>query len=153
MSFGSSPSIENKFRNNTPYSSTVCAARVLTRQFATSLSYRGGGAESVRDFAKTPSTVFVLPTSRTRIITGIDPKSSLKGHGFQPRDDGDLRFTARPEAVPFKATLPRAHFNLTVPRYTIRIPSRVRPRRNPPGSTPPAPPSNPPFSSTATTPP
>src|SRR5437899_6352365 len=71
MSFGSSPSIENRFRNNTPYSSTVCAARVVTRQFATSLSYRGGGAESVKDFAKTPSTVFVLPTSRTSSITGI----------------------------------------------------------------------------------
>src|SRR6266704_3046137 len=66
MSFGSNPSIENKFLKRTPYSSTVCAARVVTRQFATSLSYLGGGAESVRDFANTPSTVLVLPTSRTR---------------------------------------------------------------------------------------
>src|SRR5947207_6964819 len=66
MSFGSSPPMENKFRKRTPYSSTVCAPRVVTRQLATSLSYLGGRVASVRDFANTPRTVLVLPTSRTR---------------------------------------------------------------------------------------
>src|SRR5215475_11580846 len=68
MSFGSRLFIENKFRNRTPYSSTVCAALVVIRQLATSLSYFGAGGTpgSVRDFAKTPRTVLVLPTSRTR---------------------------------------------------------------------------------------
>ncbi len=69
ISFGSNPSIENRLRKSTPYSSTVCAARVVTRQFATSLSYFGGGAESVSDFANTPRTVLVFPTSKTRSIS------------------------------------------------------------------------------------
>src|SRR5947207_11258453 len=66
ISLGSKPAIENRLRKRTPYSSTVCAARVVTRQFATSLSYLGWRVASVRDFANTPRTVLVLPTSRTR---------------------------------------------------------------------------------------
>ena len=73
MPFASSPAIENRLRNKTPYSSTVLVREVATRQLATSRSYRGvsslfPGAPAPGTRSKTPSTVFVLPTSITRSI-------------------------------------------------------------------------------------
>src|SRR3954462_13220951 len=64
MSFGSKPSIEKRLRKSTPYSSIVCAARVVTRQFAASFSYFPPAWDA--DRGNTPRTGFVLPTSRTR---------------------------------------------------------------------------------------
>src|SRR6478672_6197957 len=68
-----SPAIENRFRNSTPYSSTVLVREVATRQLAASRLYVGSpwlstGAAPLPSLAKTPSTVFVLPTSMTSSI-------------------------------------------------------------------------------------
>src|SRR5580692_3687261 len=73
MPLDSSPAIEKRLRNNTPYSSTVLVREVATRQLANSRLYCGGSSGSppgctLATRAKTPSTVFVFPTSITRSI-------------------------------------------------------------------------------------
>src|SRR5580692_8493970 len=73
MPLDSSPAIEKRLRNNTPYSSTVLVREVATRQLASSRLYCGGSSGSppgctLATRAKTPSTVFVFPTSITRSI-------------------------------------------------------------------------------------
>src|ERR1700674_5252816 len=76
----------NRLRKSTPYSSTVCVATVATRQFATSNSERGDSASAVLLPAgvvfvtgvKTPSTVLVLPTSRTRSIEIAHVRTGLR---------------------------------------------------------------------------
>src|SRR5579862_4556404 len=67
MALASSPAMENRLRNSTPYSSTVLRRDVATRQWASSSLYEDATAASACVFsgAKTPRTVFVFPTSMT----------------------------------------------------------------------------------------
>src|ERR1051326_4667899 len=61
--------MSKRLRKRTPYSSTVWVMTVATRQCA---SRRGEAllpAKPVATFSYTPSTVLVLPTSRTRSIS------------------------------------------------------------------------------------
>src|SRR6185437_12875293 len=68
-SLASTSPIAKRLRNNTPYSSTVWVIMVATRQWA---SRRGSAlglpANPETAISYTPSTVLVLPTSRTRSI-------------------------------------------------------------------------------------
>src|SRR5215472_11538098 len=67
-SAASTSPMSKRLRKRTPYSSTVCVMTVATRQCA---SRRGEAllpAKPVATVSYTPSTVLVLPTSRTRSI-------------------------------------------------------------------------------------
>src|SRR3954467_14209530 len=72
----SRPAMVNKFRVNTPYSSTVCSRAVVNRQFAINSSPRN-----------TPNTVFVFPTSMVSSIVPahlkvdcVDREKLSRGH-------------------------------------------------------------------------
>src|SRR6266700_359656 len=60
--------IANRLRNRTPYSSTVWVMTVATRQCASRRGTAGLSAKPETLDSYTPSTVLVLPTSRTRSI-------------------------------------------------------------------------------------
>src|SRR5579864_7196479 len=88
MDLGSTSAAAKRFRNSTPYSSTVCVQLVATRQWATRRSYFAASPFALSLRANTPSTVLVLPTSRSRSMSmhrsaGILPavRNSRRGGG------------------------------------------------------------------------
>src|SRR6478752_3702114 len=88
-----STAIENRLRNSTPYSSTVLVRDVATRQFAASRLYVGSpwlstGADPLPSEAKTPSTVFVFPTSMTSNIVERCPTPYLLPLPHRPAQYG-----------------------------------------------------------------
>src|SRR5579859_542300 len=90
-----------RLRNSTPYSSTVCVITVATRQCA---SRRGAAppfpAKPGTAVSYTPSTVLVLPTSRTRsIVAPLGRADTAGNYDAQPLIGADAKEAARIQSV------------------------------------------------------
>src|SRR5258708_3796761 len=90
-----------RLRNKTPYSSTVWVMTVATRQWA---SRRGGAAGLLAKpgtpVSYTPSTVLVLPTSRTRSILPPRQRAHASGnHHAQAAVGAHAKKAARVQPV------------------------------------------------------
>src|SRR5215813_10267873 len=92
--------IANRLRKSTPYSSTVWVLMVATRQWAIS---RGGEllpAKPGAHISYTPSTVLVLPTSRTSSIgTPLERAHAAGDHDAQPAVGTHAEKAARIQTV------------------------------------------------------
>src|SRR5260370_31351472 len=76
--------IAKRLRNSTPYSSSVWVLIVATRQWATNLGAEPFAAKPGMLISYTPSTVLVLPTSRTSSIGAPCQRAHAAGnHGPQ----------------------------------------------------------------------
>src|SRR6476646_4564585 len=88
----------NRLRKRTPYSSTVWVITVATRQCAIRRGTVVLPANPGALFSSTPSTVLVLPTSRTRSI--FPPRPDASGnHDPQTFVSSHAEKTARVKAV------------------------------------------------------
>src|SRR5215471_14116938 len=90
----------NRLRKSTPYSSTVWVLMVATRQWAISRGAVFLAAKAGRPISYTPSTVLVLPTSRTSSIpTPFEWAHAAGNHDAQPAVGTHAKKAARVQTV------------------------------------------------------